>query len=68
MGRVLAPHGLDVVGRLLQDLRPRGLLSLQRGHGVPEAGEAELDVVPPPPLQGVVVRPLIRVYDKQKKC
>ena len=37
------------------------LLSHQGRNAVPERGEGILDVVPPPPLEGIVVGPLVGV-------
>lgn len=56
MGGILATHKLDVLRRLLEYLSPaRDLLTLQRRHRIPETREAVLDVIPPFPLQRIVV-------------
>ncbi len=55
------PHVSDVLRGLLEDLRPAALVALHRGDGVPQAGEALLDVVAALPLKSVVVSALVKV-------
>ena len=58
---VLSPHESDIFCRLLQDLCSGGLLSVKRGHGIPKTAEAIFNVVASLALEGIVVRPLVRL-------
>jgi len=42
------------------------LLALERGDCLPQIGKALLDVVPPPPLQGIVMRPLLGLQTNRR--
>ena len=52
---IFPPHECDVLARLLQNLSSAALVALQGRDGVLQPAEAVLDVVPPLPLQLVVM-------------
>ena len=55
MTTILPPHESDVLARLLQNLCSAALVSVQGRDSVLQPAEAVLDVVPPLPLQLVVM-------------
>ena len=59
MTSILPPHESDVLAGLLQDLCSAALVSVQGRDCVLQPAEAVLDVVPPLPLQGIVVSSLV---------